>query len=250
MADMQALIARKMDAILISPKVSGPLTAIVSAAFNRGIPVFVLDRDLDNRRYTQFIGGDNVAIGRAAGAFAVDHLGGPGKARGQILEIWGGMGSTPAWERHRGFQEIIDREPGVEVINQPSDGDWKQDLSYEIMIEALENHAEIDLVYAHNDPMAFGAYLAARDLQRADGIAFIGIDAIPAEGVRWVAEGILDATFLYKTPGDEGLRQALRFLRGEAVDGRLTLPTRTIDRTNANEVLRKAGEPVSTTPVP
>ena len=49
----------------------------------------------------------------------------------------------------------------------------------------------------------------------------------------------LDATFLYKPPGEEGIRQALRFLRGEPVPKRLTLPTLTIDQSNAAQILRR-----------
>jgi ribose transport system substrate-binding protein len=89
--------------------------------------------------------------------------------------------------------------------------------------------------------MAYGAHLAAAEAGRAGGIAFIGIDGIPAEGVRWVADGILDATFLYERPGDEGLRQALRWLRDELPPGplprRLLLPTQTIDADAAAALL-------------
>ncbi|MGE3535815.1 MAG: extracellular solute-binding protein [Candidatus Tectimicrobiota bacterium] len=240
-ADMEELIALPADVILISPKVTEALTPVVSKAFNTGIPVIVLDRDVSNDRYTQFIGGDNRAIGRAAGRYAVQHLGGAGQAYGHIVEIWGGMASTPAHDRHQGFVEIISQEPGLRIINTPRDGDWKQDRGYELMVEVLEKHPHINLVYAHNDPMAYGAYLAAREFGRAQDIAFLGIDGIPEEGVKWVHEGILTATFLYKTPGDEGIRQALRFLQGEEIAKRLTLPTQTIDRTNAAAILRAHG---------
>ena len=109
------------------------------------------------------------------------------------------------------------------------------------MADALDAYPQIDLVYAHNDPMAYGAYLAARDVDRAEDMAFLGIDGIPAEGVKWVQEGVLDATFLYQTPGAEGIRQALRFLNGTPVEKRLTLPTLTIDQTNAAEILSRHG---------
>jgi len=109
------------------------------------------------------------------------------------------------------------------------------------MTEELDSHPRIDLVYAHNDPMAYGAYLAARDVNRETHIAFLGIDGIPAEGVKWVYEGILDATFLYKTPGEEGIRQARRFLQGHPVKKRLMLPTLTIDKTNAPEIINRHG---------
>ncbi len=240
-ADVEEFIRRKVDALLISPKVSEGLTPVVNKAYEAGIPVIVLDRDLANDRYTQFIGGDNITIGRAAGEYAVKLLGGEGQAEGNVVEIWGGMNSTPASQRHAGFLEAIGRESRIKIINEPEDGDWKQHLGYDIMERLLAKHTRIDLVYAHNDPMAYGAYLAASDMGRAKDIAFLGIDAIPGEGVKWVREGALTATFLYMTPGAEGLRQALRLLRGEVIEKRITLPTMTIDGTNALSVLKSHG---------
>jgi len=237
LAVVQEFIEERVDIILISPKVAGALTPVVNKAFDMGIPIIVLDRDLANKRYTQFIGGDNKLIGRTAGKYAVSRLGGAGKASGNIVEIWGGMKSTPAQDRHEGFVEVIYEEPGIRFLDVAGDGDWKQDLGYEIMADALERFKEIDLVYAHNDPMAYGAYLAAKDVGREKSIAFLGIDGIPAEGVKWVHEGVLTATFLYMTPGAEGIRQAIRLLRGEKIQPRVTLPTMTIDRSNAKQIL-------------
>ncbi len=237
-ADVEEFIQRKVDAILISPKVAEGLTPVVNKAYDAGIPVFVLDRDLVNDRYTQFIGSDNLVIGRAAGEYAVKLLGGPNRARGTIVEIWGGMASTPAQQRHTGFHEVVGREPGVSILSEPSDGDWKQHRGYEIMVKELERHPRIDLVYAHNDPMAYGAYLAAKDMNRVEEIFFLGIDGIPVEGVHWVHERALTATFLYEPPGAEGILQALKYLRGEPIEKRVTLPTKIIDKTNAEEILR------------
>ncbi len=242
-ADMEEFIQRKVDAILITPKVADGLTSVSNRAFFAGIPVFVLDRDLTNDHYTQFIGGDNREIGRAAGRYAVEYLKKQGKRSAHIVEIWGGKKATPAQDRHSGFAEVIQQEPTFKVVNATAqnDGDWKQDLGYEIMASALEENPQIDLVYAHNDPMAYGAYLAAKEVGREKGIAFLGIDAIPMEGVKWVHDGMLTATFLYKTPGDEGIRQALKLLSGGKVDKRVTLPTMTIDKSNAATVLQQQG---------
>jgi ribose transport system substrate-binding protein len=109
------------------------------------------------------------------------------------------------------------------------------------MARALAENDRIDLVYAHNDPMAFGAYLAAKDEGREKDIFFLGIDGIPGEGIKWVSEGILTATFLYDTPGDEGIQQVLRVLAGAPIAKRITLPTMTIDKSNAADILQAHG---------
>jgi len=201
----------------------------------------VLDRNVNTDRYTQFIGGDNVLIGRAAGEFAVKALGGPGQAKGNVAEIWGNPGTQPAHDRHDGFHEFTDKEPGIKNLLNQQSADWKQATAYDIMATALRNHENIDLVYGHNDPMAYGAYLAAKDAGREKDILFLGIDALPDEGVTWVAKGELAATFLYATPGAEGLRQAIKFLNGEKVPKTITLPTMTVTKENAGEILKANG---------
>ena len=110
------------------------------------------------------------------------------------------------------------------------------------MESALQAHEKIDLVYGHNDPMAYGAYLAAKDAGRDKDIKFIiGIDALPDEGVTWVNKGELTATFLYATPGAEGLRQAVKLLNGEKIPPVIVLPTMLVDKSNAGEILKKNG---------
>jgi len=239
-ADCENLVVQQVNVLLISPKESAGLTGVVEKAIDAKIPVIVLDRNVDTKRITQFIGGDNVAIGKAAGEYAVKLLGGPGKATGSVVEIWGGMGTQPAHDRHDGFHDFTDKEPGIKNLLNNQSGDWKQDKAYNIMTTALRNNEKIDLVYGHNDPMAYGAYLAAKDAGRDKDIKFIlGIDGLPDEGVTWVSKGQLTATFLYATPGAEGLRQAVKLLKGEKLEPVITLPTMLITRDNASEILKK-----------
>jgi ribose transport system substrate-binding protein len=237
--DVKSFIRRKVDAILISPKESAGLTGVVQEASAAGIPVIVLDRDVNTKEYASFIGGDNQAIGRAAGKVAVDLLGGPGKATGVIYEICGGLASTPAQERRDGFHEVVDKEAGLKVIGK-LDADWKKDKAFSIFQDALKANAEIDLVYGHNDPMAHGAYQAAKAAGREGEMRFIGIDALPDEGQRWVKSGELTASLLYPTPGEAGLDAAVRILKGEQVAPRIMLPTRVFTKANAE----KGGEEV------
>jgi ribose transport system substrate-binding protein len=240
-ADIENLIQQGVDVLIISPKESAGLTGVTIKAIDAKIPVIILDRNVNTDKYTQFIGGDNVAIGRAAGEYAVKLLGGPGNAKGNIVELWGGMGTQPAHDRHDGFAEFTGKELGIKSLLQPIDTDWKQPKGYEIMSTALKSFDKIDLVYGHNDPVAYGAFLAAKDGGREKEIKFLGIDALPNEGVTWVCKGELTATFLYATPGAEGVRQGLKIVKGEKVEKKIVLPTMAIDKSNCEQILKDNG---------
>ena len=216
------LIQQKVNLIIISPKESRPLTKPVEEAMDAKIPVIVLDRKIEGDKYTCFIGGDNVKIGREAGKYMVQLLGG----KGDIVELKGLMTSTPAKERHDGFMEGI-KGSNINIVFN-ADCQWLEPNAQREMASALSTHPKIDAVYGHNDPSAHGAYIAARTegKGREKTIKFIGIDGLPGEGQKYVKEGILSATFQYPTGGKEAIVNALKILNGDKVDKNITLGTR------------------------
>ncbi|NSW57130.1 MAG: substrate-binding domain-containing protein [Armatimonadetes bacterium] len=221
-AQVREFIAQGVDLIIISPKEALPLTKPVDEAMAANIPVIVLDRKIEGDNYTCFIGGDNVLIGREAGKYMVELLGGKGK----VVELQGLATSTPAGERHKGFMEGIEGSE-IEIIFS-ADCQWLEPNAQREMNSALSRFEQIDAVYAHNDPSAHGAYQAAKQegKGREKTIKFIGIDALPHEGVKYVEEGILAATFQYPTGGREAIEVALKILAGEKVPKNITLGTR------------------------
>lgn len=221
-AQVRELLAQGVDLIIISPKEAVPLTKPVAEAIDADIPVIVLDRKIEGEKYTCFIGGDNVLIGREAGKHLVELLGGKGK----VIELRGLETSTPAGERHKGFMEGIEGSD-IEIIFDP-DCQWLEPIAQREMNSALARFEEIDAVYGHNDPSAHGAYMAAKQegKGREETIKFIGIDALPHEGVKYVREGILDATLQYPTGGKEAIDIALKILKAEEVPKNIILGTR------------------------
>jgi ribose transport system substrate-binding protein len=228
-AQVEELVAQHVDLLIISPKEAAPLTKPVAEVYKKGIPVIVLDRAVEGDDYSTFIGADNRRIGREAGKLAKQMLGGKGK----IVELKGLMTSTPGQDRHRGFLEGLALEPGSPIqIVFDADMQWLEPNARKEMESALATHKGIDLVYAHNDPGAHGAYLAAKSANRADKIQFIGIDALAHEGVAYVQQGLLDATFQYPTGGAEAIAVALRYLKGEKPEKKITLGTRVFTKQN------------------
>jgi len=102
------------------------------------------------------------------------------------------------------------------------------------MESALARFDDIDLVYAHNDPGAHGAYLAAKASGRENDIKFVGIDALPQEGQIYVKQGILEASFEYPTGGTEAIERALDILNGKSVSKEITLSSRVFTKDNIN----------------
>ena len=109
---------------------------------------------------------------------------------------------------------------------------WLEPDARKEMESALARFDHIDLVYAHNDPGAHGAWLAAKAAGREKEMKFVGIDALPQEGVVYVKQGILDATFQYPTGGAEAIETALKILRGETVPKEITLGSRIFTKDN------------------
>jgi ribose transport system substrate-binding protein len=227
-AHVEEFVSAGVDLLIISPKEAQPLTEPVAKAMDAGIPVIVLDRRVVGDKYTCFIGADNVKIGKAAGEWIVKKLGGKGK----VVELKGLMTSTPGQDRNSGFREGI-KGSDIEVIFE-ADMKWLEPDARKEMESALARFDEIDLVYGHNDPGAHGAYLAAKAAGRENDIMFVGIDSLPHEGIMYVKQGILDATFQYPTGGAEGIDIALKILAGEEVPHEITLGSRVFTAENVD----------------
>jgi ribose transport system substrate-binding protein len=230
-SQMREFIQQRVDLIIISPKESRPLTRPVEEAMDAGIPVIVLDRKIEGDKYTCFIGSDNVKIGREAGRYMVELLGG----KGEVIELKGLETSTPAKERHDGFMDGI---KGSEIkIVFAADCQWLEPNAQREMTSALSRFPNIAAVYGHNDPSAHGAYKAAEQegKGREKQIKFIGIDALPNEGVRYVKDGILTATFQYPTCGEEAIDNALKILKKEPFQKNIILGTKRFTKENADK---------------
>ena len=147
---------------------------MIEKAYDAGI-CHPVDRKINSKKYTAYVGADNYEIGRKAGEYIADRLGG----KGRVIEITGLRGSTPAVERHRGMMEALKAAPGVQVVASAEAG-WFRQKAGEVMDTLLDAHPQVNLVFAQNDRMAIGAYEKARQKNRAGQIAFVGVDAVAA----------------------------------------------------------------------
>ena len=233
-SQIENFILQDVDVLIVAPNEAAPLTGIVKRAHEAGIGVVCLERNILEPAYDVFVGADNVKIGEAAGQWIAEKL--KDVENPVIVELRGLLGTKPQEERHEGARKHIDQIPNVRVIEEVAN--WVKDEAKKRMETVLQANPEIDLVYAHNDPMADGAYLAAREAGREDVILFVGVDglATPDGGIKKVMEGVLDCTFYYPRCASEGLEYAVKLAHDEEIeDNEVILDTFQITPENASE---------------
>lgn len=229
--DVRYFIDRGVDLLIISANEAAPMTPIVEEAYDKGIPVILIDRKILSDKYTAYIGADNNEIGRAVGNYIASRLGG----KGNVVELTGLSGSTPAMERHQGFMAAISRFPEIKLIDK-ADAAWERAPAEVEMDSMLRRNPKIDAVYAHNDRIAPGAYQAAKKVGREKEMVFVGIDALPGKGngLEMVLDSVLDATFIYPTNGDKVMQLAMNILEKKPFPRETVMNTAVVDRTNAH----------------
>lgn len=233
--DIEDLVREKIDLLMVSPNEADSLSGIISAVYNMGIPVILIDRRVSSNQYTTFIGADNKEIGGKA----ADYLNLLGKGRTDILELHGQAGASAAQERSYGFNSKLDKSK-----NFRHTGDlycnWSRSAAREAVTKFWEDGGRCNVIYSHNDDMAIGAWEALDSLGvETDSITIIGTDGAAGEdgGVKAVVDGKIDVTFFYPDGNEEAIEYAEKILSGEKVPNYRRLGTVQIDRNNAEGLL-------------
>lgn len=226
-----------VDLLIVSPNQLSAISKAVERAYDKGIPVILYDRKTNSDKYTAFIGCDNYTIGKSMGTFIAQQL----QGKGRIVEISGLEGSSPALERHRGFMDAIKPYPGLQVVAS-EEGNWKEEGGIQAMKRILKQTQDFDYVFAHNDCLAWGAYVAARQMRVKRNYKYTGVDGMATEGggLELVRDGIFEASYLYPTKGDEVIALAMKILKHQPYERDNYLSTSIITQANAALTLMEA----------
>lgn len=227
---IEKFISEGVDLLIVSPNQLKTISPALNRAYDQGIPVILYDRKSGSDKYTAFIGCDNHQIGFAMGHYIAQRL----QGKGRVAEIRGLQGSSPALERHEGLVEALGEYPGIQLVASES-GDWKQESGARAMQKILRQTPLVDYVFAHNDRMASGARTVAMQQGLADKMLFAGVDGLATDGggLELVRDGLLDASYLYPTKGDEVVELAMRILTGEVFKRENYLQTSIVTAENA-----------------
>lgn len=243
-ADVENFMQQGIDLLIISPNEAAPLTDVVAKAYDKGIPVILLDRKVNGDKYTMFIGADNVDIGTRAGKFVADWCKQNGDSPCNVLEIRGLEGTSGTKERGDGFRIGIKANPAVKIIASQN-ADWLREKAIPVSQTMLQAHPNANVVYGHNDPMAEAALISADAVGvKKDKMLFVGVDGLPTPdgGINSVKAGRLGVTFVYPTGGQQAIDWAVNILeKHQTPPKKVTLATEQVTKANADTLLAKYG---------
>ena len=187
---IRSYIAQKVDVIAFSPVVESGWDTVLKEAKAAGIPVILTDRAVkvaDPSLYVTFIGSDFVEEGRKAAKWLLERAAKTPNAALNIVELQGTVGSAPAIDRKKGFEEVIKANPKLQIIRSQS-GEFTRAKGKEVMESFLKQRdKKIDVLYAHNDDMAIGAIQAIEEAGLKPGVDIV---IISIDGVRGAFEAM------------------------------------------------------------
>jgi galactofuranose transport system substrate-binding protein len=242
-ADVRSMIAQKVDVIFLAPREEKPLAPVVKEAAKAGIPVILLDRNIDQtlakagEDYVAFIGSDFIEEGRRVADWLVKATGG----KAEIIQLEGSTGSSPANDRKKGFDDVIAKNPGMKMLASQT-GDFARDKGRQVAQTLLQTHPNATVIYAHNDEMAIGAIAALEAAGKKPGkdVMVLSIDG-GREAVGLVVEGKINYVVECNPKfGPKAFSTMADYADGKTIPAKLINPDREFMAENAKELLPTA----------
>ncbi|MCY0149820.1 substrate-binding domain-containing protein [Hoeflea sp. G2-23] len=229
--DIEDLVVRRMDAIIINTYYADAITPAVKQINEAGIPLVVLSSSLASSvEWTAHLATDNLGTSTRAGHIYAEKLNGKGK----VILIEGKTGSFVNEERTRGWRSVIDKNPEIEIVGHAV-ANYERGLALRKMEEFLNSQRDIDAVYCNNDEMALGVLQAVREAGRERDIWITGYDGVQPDIMHAIAKGEIFGTFHNSPMGVEGVEVVAKILRDEPVDKRIVFQSPFINAENLAE---------------
>lgn len=209
-SDVEDLITKKVDAIVMLPIESAALTPVAQKVIDAKIPLIVIDREIESDNFTALVKGDNKGVGINAAKYIAQKLNGKGNV--VIIE---GVPCSVTTLRTEGFKEVIKNYPDIKIVATQA-GDFQKEKSLTVMQNILQSQKQIDAVYTEDDEMAFGVIQAIKEAKRTDIKVVTGCGG-HKDAYKLIKEEdpLFQATFIYSPlMVKDGVKMAVDIVKG------------------------------------
>ena len=233
LSQCEAMIAQKVDAIILNAQDAEGLGAAVDMCNEAGIPIVECNTLTTNTDYKSYVGSNDVEAGEIQGTYIKDLLGG----KGSICIMYGPMGQSPQILRKEGYDNTILKEPGIKVLADQT-ANWKRDEALALAESWILNYPDLAAIVCENDDMAMGALQAVEDAGKLDQISVSGIDAIP-DALQAVKDGKMSCTVFQdsKGQGSKSVDVALAWAKGETQEKEVLIPFQLVTKENVEDFM-------------
>lgn len=235
MSNLENCVAQGYDYIILHPLEPDAQAETVDQYIQDGTPILMINQSDGGSEFASNVDCDPVEQGKIVAEIAKEKI----PQGGKVVTLLGPSGNSHSMGRREGFQEVLfDQRPDIEILDEQI-GDWEKSKGMNFMEDWLQAYGQIDAVISMNDAMALGAWEAAKDANRTDGLTLYGIDGL-ADAVLSIEEGGLTATCVQnaKVMAETALEIIDRVLSGEIEFEKTLIDGALIDSNNVEEWLQ------------
>ncbi|CAL9651161.1 ABC transporter substrate-binding protein [Streptomyces thermocarboxydus] len=186
-SDVQDLLAKGADLLVIAPLNSDGWDPVLQAAAAKKVPIVTIDRKINAtacKDYVSFIASDFVEQGRRAADQMIEATGG----KGEVAILLGSAGNNVTTERTKGFKErLAEKAPGLKVVFEQT-GDFTREKGQQVTEQLIQSKPGIKGIYAENDEMGLGAVAALKGAGKKAG----DVKIVTVDGTRNAVQGVVD----------------------------------------------------------
>jgi len=241
-SDIQDLVARGVDALVVAPLNSEGLEPALAAARKRDVAVITVDRKLTGpahcKDYLTFIGSDFVQQGQRAADAMIKATAG----KGNVAILLGSSGNNVTEDRNKGFLDRLkEKGPGLKIVAQQT-GEFLREKGQSVTEQLIQSNPDISAIYAHNDEMALGALVALKSAGKTPGedVKVVSVDGT-RNAVRAITKGDMNAV-IESNPrfGPLAFKTLQEFWGDKEIRENTIISDREYDEANAKQSLSSA----------
>lgn len=232
LADVESLLAKGIDLLIINPATEAALTPAVEKAMEKGVPVVVVVRGVSTDEYVTYIESKSVELGKQQAEWLAKTL----TNKGKIVMMSGIAGASSAEERLQGARDYFKTTPEIEILAHAY-AEWSPVKGKQIMENWLQAYPQIDGIWCDSGLQCSGAAEAV--MATGKPVPPLIMEDYNMALKLWKNKGLNAVAYSYPTwMSAVAVDMAVKILQGQPVPHKIDVPRTEINNQNLDKFVR------------